>query len=58
MVELHTGAMKCPSLLYNIFREKVSDHMEDSDRARESGTLPLLLEVLSYCFKGASVTVP
>ena len=58
MVESHTGAMACPSLLYNIFREKVSDHLEASDRARQSGTLPLLLKVLPYCFKGAPTTAP
>ena len=58
MVESHTGAMASPSLLYNIFREKVSDHLADSDRARETGTLPLLLEVLPFCFKGAPVSAP
>ena len=58
MVESHTGAMASPSLLYNIFREKVSDHLAASDRARESGTLPLLLEVLPFCFKGAPVVAP
>ena len=46
------------SLLYNIFREIVSDHLADSDRARESGTLPLLLDVLPFYFKGAPVIAP
>ena len=58
MVESHTGAMDRPSQLYNTFCEKVSDHLADSTRARESDTLPLLLEVLPYCFKGAPSTAP
>ena len=58
MVESHTGAMDRPSQLYNILREKVSDHLAESTRARESGTLSLLQEVLPYCFKGDACIAP
>ena len=58
MVYSHTGAMESPSLLYNIFREEVTEHLAESTRIWESGTLPLLLDILEYCFKGAPSVAP
>ena len=53
MVELHTGVMDSPTLLYNVFRELVEFDLRDSERVQEGGTLNLILAMLPYCFKGS-----
>ena len=58
MVELHTGAMDSPAILYNVFREMVEFDLRESERVQEGGTLNLLLEILPYCFKGTQGVAP
>ena len=58
MEEAHAGAMECPSILYFTFKEEVTEHLSASTRIRDSGTLPLMLEMLEYCFKGSPTVAP